>query len=151
VPLGSIGEGEIMGASSKRNLTGMALAVSLGAALCAGDARADPLATAGIGVGNCAKLAGDMKPEEGFNNMANVLIYFWVQGYMSAANITTLESDSQYIDLAKFDEKVMLPMIQDYCAKNPDKKPVSLIDSLLDKTDKLSGPWKKGTIPWAAE
>ena len=46
-----------------------------------------------------------MKPEDGFNNMANVLIYFWVQGYMSAANITTLEADSEYIDLAKFDEK----------------------------------------------
>jgi hypothetical protein len=135
----------------KLHLTGMALAVSLGAALLADGARADPLATAGIGVGNCAKLAGDMKPEDGFNNMANVLIFFWVQGYMSAANITTLESDGKYIDLAKFDEKVVLPMVQDYCTKNPDKKPISLIDSLLDKTEKLSGPWQKGTVRWAAE
>ena len=87
-----------MRASSKRQLTGMALAVSLVAALVAEGARAEPLATAGIGVGNCAKLAGDMKPEDGFSNMANVLIYFWVQGYMSAANITTLEADSEYID-----------------------------------------------------
>ena len=66
-----------MRASSKRQLTGMALAVSLVAALVAEGARAEPLATAGIGVGSCAKLAGDMKPENGFNNMANVLIYFW--------------------------------------------------------------------------
>ena len=95
-----------MRATSKRQLTGMALAVSLAAALVAEGARADPLATAGIGVGNCAKLAGDMKPADGFNNMANVLIYFWVQGYMSAANITTLEADSEYIDLAKFDQPV---------------------------------------------
>jgi hypothetical protein len=117
----------------------------------AGGASADPLTTAGIGVTNCQKLATDLKPEEGFNNTANILIYFWVQGYMSAANITTLESDSNYIDLSKFDEKTLLPMIYDYCSKNPDKKPISLIDSLLEKTEKISGKWKKGTIPWAAE
>jgi len=140
-----------MRAWSKLHLTGMALAVSLCGTLLPGAARADPLATAGIGVGNCAKLAGDMKPQDGFNNMANVLIYFWVQGYMSAANITTLEADSEYIDLSKFDEKTLLPMIHEFCSKNLDKKPVSLIDSLLEKTAKLTGPWEKGTIGWAAE
>src|SRR4051794_369059 len=92
----------------------------------------------GLGPSRCAKLAKDMNPSEGFNNMANALIYFWVQGYMSAANITTLESDSEYVDLAKFDETVMLPMLHEFCTKNPDKKPISLIDSLLDKTAKLS-------------
>lgn len=112
---------------------------------------AQPLATAGIGLASCAKLASDMKPEEGFNNTSNALIYFWVQGYMSAANITTLESDANYIDLAKFDEKVLLPMIHDYCAKNPEAKPITLIDRLLDRTDKISGEWKKGSILWAAE
>jgi len=116
-----------------------------------GLANADPLATAGIGLTNCGKLATDMKPEQGFDNMANVLIYYWVQGYMSAANITTLESDSNYIDLSQFDEKKLLPMIYEFCSNNPDKKPVSLIDSLLDKTEKISGKWKKGSIPWAAE
>ena len=70
---------------------------------------------------------------------------------MSAANITTLESDSEYIDLSKFDDKILLPMIHDFCSKNPDKKPISLIDNLLDKTEKISGKWQKGTIPWAAE
>jgi hypothetical protein len=136
---------------SGRCLQRTALALALAAGLAAAGARAEPLTTAGIGVGSCAKLAKDMNPSEGFNNMANALIYFWVQGYMSAANITTLESDSEYVDLAKFDETVMLPMLHEFCTKNPDKKPISLIDSLLDKTAKLSGPWKKGTIPWAAE
>ncbi|GAC1329410.1 MAG: hypothetical protein NVSMB26_05690 [Beijerinckiaceae bacterium] len=117
----------------------------------AGAASADPLATVGIGVGTCKKLAAEMKPEEGFNNIANALIFYWVQGYMSAANITTLESDSEYIDLGKFDENLLLPMIHEYCTKNPEKKPISLIDDLLNKTDKISGKWKKGTIPWAAE
>jgi hypothetical protein len=124
----------------------MFFGLALGAA-----ANADPLTTAGIGVANCGKLATDMKPDEGFNNTVNVLIYYWVQGYMSAANMTTLESDSNYIDLSKFDEKTLLPMIHEYCSKNPDKKPISLIDGLLDKTEKISGKWKKGTIPWAAE
>ena len=137
--------------SSKRHLAAIAVAVSLAATAFGSDARSDPLATAGIGVGGCAKLAADMKPEDGFNNMANVLIYFWVQGYMSAANITSLESDSEYIDLSKFDEKTLLPMVRDYCAKNPDKKPVSLIDSLLENTPKIKGDWPKGSIGWAAE
>ena len=140
----------MMGSLSKGRLAGMALVVSL-AATAATQSRADALATAGIGLSSCAKLAGDMKAEDGLTNTANILIYFWVQGYMSAANITTLESDSEYVDLAKFDEKTLLPMIQDYCKKNPDKKPISLIDSLLEKAPKLTGPWVKGSIGWAAE
>jgi hypothetical protein len=131
-------------------LTALILTVLFFGCAC-GVARADPLATAGIGVANCGKLATDMKPEEGLNNVANFLIFYWVQGYMSAANITTLESDSEYIDLSKLDDKTLLPMIYDFCSKNPDKKPISLIDDLLDKTEKISGKWKKGTIPWAAE
>ncbi len=125
------------------------LVLSLGCGFVA--ARADPLATAGIGVAKCDKVAADMKPEDGFTNATNVLIYYWVQGYMSAANVTTLESDSEYIDLSKFDEKVVLPMIHEFCSKYPDRKPISLIDDLLDKTPKISGKWKKGTIPWAAD
>jgi hypothetical protein len=132
-----------------RLLALMSLVVSLGWGV--NGSRADPLATAGIGVAKCDKLAADMKPEDGFTNATNVLIYYWVQGYMSAANITTLESDSEYIDLSKFDEKVMLPMIHEFCSKNPDRKPISLIDNLLEKTEKISGKWKKGTILWAAE
>jgi hypothetical protein len=49
-------------------------------AAASGVASADPLATAGIGVANCGKLANDMKPEEGLNKVANFLIYYWVQG-----------------------------------------------------------------------
>ena len=67
----------------------------------AAPAGAEPLTTAGIGVASCEKLAKDMNPAEGFNNMANALIFYWVQGYMSAANIALLEGDSQYVDLSK--------------------------------------------------
>lgn len=114
-------------------------------------AQAEPLTTAGIGLANCGKLAPDIKPELGFDHLPNALMYYWVQGYMSAANITTLESDSEYIDLSKYDEKAILPAIKDFCTKNPDKKPISLIDAMLDKADKIKADWPKGTIPWAAQ
>jgi hypothetical protein len=114
-------------------------------------AQADPLATAGMGLHSCEKLAKDLKPAEGFNHVPNLLMYFWVQGYMSAANIATLEGDGEYIDLSKFDEKVILPAIVEFCSKNPQGKPISLIDQILNDTKKLTGEWKKGTVKWAAD
>jgi hypothetical protein len=113
--------------------------------------RAEPLATAGIGVASCEKLAKDMNQAEGFNNITNALIFYWVQGYMSAANIALLEGDSQYVDLSKLDEKDLLPRIVAFCKKNPDKKPISLIDRMIDDADKVEGKWNAGTVPWAAD
>jgi hypothetical protein len=113
--------------------------------------RAEPLATAGIGVASCEKLARDMNPDEGFNNMTNALVFYWVQGYMSAANIALLEGDSQYVDLSKLDEKKLLPRIVTFCKKNPDKKVISLVDQMIDDADKVEGKWKSGTVPWAAD
>jgi hypothetical protein len=113
--------------------------------------QAEPLATAGVGLASCEKLAKDLKPEEGFNHLPNALVFYWVQGYLSAANITTLESDSNYIDLSKYDEKVILPAIKTFCEKNPDKKPISLIDGILNDGDRIKGKWTKGTIKWAAD
>jgi hypothetical protein len=112
---------------------------------------AEPLATAGIGVASCEKLAKDMNPAEGFKNTANALIFYWVQGYMSAANMTLLESDEEYVDLSLMDEKKLLPLIHDFCKKNPDKRPIGLVDRVIDDTDKIAGKWKSGTIPWAAD
>jgi hypothetical protein len=114
-------------------------------------AGAEPLTTSGIGVASCEKLAKDMKPAEGFSNTANALVFYWVQGYMSAANMALLEGDSQYVDLSLMDEKKLLPLIYDFCKKNPDKKPISLIDKLIDDADKIEGKWKSGTVPWAAD
>jgi hypothetical protein len=64
-----------------------------------GAVHAEPLTTAGVGLASCEKLARDLDPERGFNHMPNALVYYWVQGYMSAANIATLEGDSEYVDL----------------------------------------------------
>ncbi len=109
------------------------------------------MATNGIGVASCEKLAKDMKPEEGFNNVTNSLIFYWVQGYMSAANIALLEGDSQYVDLYLMNEKKILPLIYEFCQKNPGKKPISVIDQLIEDSDKVEGKWKSGTVPWAAD
>jgi hypothetical protein len=114
-------------------------------------AHAEPQLTKGIGLSNCGTLAKDLKPSEGLNHMPNALLFYWVQGYMSAANITLLESDEEYIDLALMDEKKLLPLIHDLCKKNPGKKPISFIDKLIDETDKIEGKWKSGTVPWAAD
>jgi len=129
----------------------LAITLALAPALAPVAARAEPLATAGIGVASCEKLAKDMNPAEGFNNMTNALIFYWVQGYMSAANMALLEGDSQYVDLSKLDEKDLLPRIVAFCKKNPDKKPISLIDRMIDDADKIEGKWKAGTVPWAAD
>ncbi|MBR1191031.1 hypothetical protein [Bradyrhizobium sp. AUGA SZCCT0160] len=109
------------------------------------------MATNGIGVASCEKLARDMNPAEGFNNVTNSLIFYWVQGYMSAANIALLEGDSQYVDLYLMNEKKILPLIYEFCQKNPGKKPISVIDQLIEDTDKVEGKWKSGTVPWAAD
>ena len=114
-------------------------------------AAAEPLATNGIGVASCEKLAKDMNPSEGFNNITNSLIFYWVQGYMSAANIALLEGDSQYVDLFKMNEQKILTLVYDFCKSNPDKKPISAIDKLIEDSDKVEGKWKAGTVPWAAD
>jgi hypothetical protein len=125
--------------------------VAIGLTAVIGAARAEPLATSGIGLASCEKLARDLKPEEGFNHLPNSLVLYWVQGYMSAANITTLESDGNYVDLSKYNDKTILPAIKDFCDKNPDKKPISLIDNILNTAKREKGPWTKGTIKWAAD
>ena len=119
--------------------------------LFAAPACAEPLATAGIGVQSCEKLTRDMNPAEGLTNMTNALVFYWMQGYMSAANMALLEGDNEYVDLALMDEKTLLPKIYEFCTKNPDKKPISLIDQMIEDADKIETKWKSGTIPWAAD
>jgi hypothetical protein len=125
--------------------------LAIGLLAAAGAAQAEPLATSGVGLASCQKLAADLKPELGFNHVPNAMIYYWVQGYMSAANIATLEGDSDYVDLSKYDEKVILPALKEFCGKNPDKKPISLIADILYNADRIKGAWTKGTVKWASD
>jgi hypothetical protein len=66
-----------------------ALAAASVGILCWTDLRAEPLWTQGIGTSSCGRLASDLKPSEGLGNPVNLMLYSWVQGYLSAANIST--------------------------------------------------------------
>jgi hypothetical protein len=125
--------------------------VAVGLVVAVGAVQAEPLATSGVGLKSCQKLAADLKPEQGLNYLPNALVYNWAQGYMSAANIATLEGDNNYVDLSKYDEKVVLSAVKEFCGKNPDKTPISLLDDILGKADRVAGTWTKGTVIWAAE
>jgi len=126
----------------------LALAAVLVAIAGAPAARAEPLVTQGIGTSNCGRLASDLKPGEGLSNPVNLMLYSWVQGYVSAANISLLEEDSHHVDMTALDEGKVITMVMTYCKANPDKKPVSAIDEFLRKSTKIKTKWETGTISW---
>src|SRR6266852_3190242 len=78
-------------------------------------ARAEPLVSQGIGTSNCGRLAADLKPAEGLNNPVNLMLYSWVQGYVSAANVSMLESGTKHVDIATLDERKVLSLVLEYC------------------------------------
>src|SRR5262245_6985409 len=82
--------------------------------------RAEPLVTQGIGTSNCGRLAGDLKPGEGLSNPVNLMLYSWVQGYVSAANIALLEDQSKHVDMSALDEARVLNIVMTFCKANPD-------------------------------
>lgn len=118
-------------------------------ALCGGtQLQAEPLVTQGIGTSNCGRLAADLKPGEGLSNPVNLMLYSWVQGYVSAANISLLEEDSKHVDMTALDESKVIDIVLTFCKANPDKKPVSAIDEFLRKASKVKSKWETGTITW---
>ncbi len=109
---------------------------------------AEPLVNQGIGTSNCAKLGGDVNPAEGLNNPVNVMLYAWVQGYVSAANISLLETDGKHVDMSDLDEAKVLGLVAGFCKANPDKKPVAAIDDMIRKSAKVKTKWETGTVDW---
>src|SRR5713226_246809 len=129
-------------------LPGVLFCATLGLSLPGLGARAEPLATQGIGTSSCARLVADLNPSEGLNNPVNMMLYAWVQGYASAANIALLEDDSKHVDLSTLDEGKVLNLVVGFCKANPDKKPVTAIDELIRKSTKVKAKWESGTIDW---
>jgi hypothetical protein len=129
-------------------LSGAVSSIALGFSLLGLPARAEPLATQGIGTSSCARLVNDLNPSEGLANPVNVMLYAWVQGYVSAANIALLEDDSKHVDLSTLDEGKVLNLVAEFCKANPDKKPVTAIDELIRKSTKVKAKWESGTIDW---
>jgi hypothetical protein len=111
-------------------------------------ANADPVVTKGIGLSNCGKLVKDLKPGAGLDHMPNTLLFYWVQGYMSAANIYLLNEYTNYVDLNTADEGKILKTVVDFCKANPDKTPISAIDALIRKADKIDVDEKDVFDPW---
>jgi hypothetical protein len=135
-------------AMMRSKLPGVLFGTALGLCLPGLCARAEPLATQGIGTSSCGRLVSDLNPSEGLNNPVNVMLYAWVQGYISAANIALLEDGSKHVDLSTLDESKVLNLVIGYCRANPDRKPVTAIDELIRKSAKVKAKWESGTIDW---
>jgi hypothetical protein len=130
---------------------GALAAAALGLAGLSGAGRtaaAEPLVTQGIGTSSCARLAADLKPADGLANPINLVLYAWVQGYVSAANIALLEDGGKHIDMSTLDEHKVLYDVFAFCSANPDGKPVTAIDEMIRATPKLQGKWEPGTVAW---
>ncbi|MTW17346.1 hypothetical protein GJ689_14150 [Rhodoplanes serenus] len=111
-------------------------------------APAQPLVTQGIGSSSCAKLAADLKPAEGLQNPVNLMLFAWVQGYVSAANVSLLEADGKHVDLASLDDAKVIAMVATFCKANPDKKPMAAVDDFIRQSAKQRAKWDVGTINW---
>ncbi|EJW11319.1 hypothetical protein A33M_3285 [Rhodovulum sp. PH10] len=125
-------------------LVALAPAVSPAAA----EPQAAPLVGRGIGTTPCATLARDLKPAEGLSSPVGVMLYAWVQGYASAANVALLETTGTHVDLAPLDQATVLTRIADYCAAHPDARPIAAVDDLLRHADKHPARWDRGTVDW---
>src|SRR2546425_9119377 len=75
------------------------------------DTRAQGLVTQGIGLSRCAKLANDIKPEQGLNHLPNALMFYWGQGYLTAANIYLLNEYTSHIDFSEVEEAKILRLV----------------------------------------
>ena len=128
-------------------------AVVFAAALCAvlastGSGRADALLTSGIGLSRCDKLGPDLKPGAGLNHLPNALLFYWVQGYLSAANFFLLNEHTDYVDLGQIDEPTITKLVAEFCAANPDKKPISAIDKFIRESEKVEAKESDAFDPW---
>jgi len=109
--------------------------------------RAEPLLTGGIGLQSCAKLAPELKPELGLDHPPNYLLYYWVQGYISAANIF-LNQYTDYVDIAKLEPSTIVTLVADFCSDNPYKQPISAIDKFIRDTPKVEARESDAFDPW---
>ena len=110
--------------------------------------RAEPLITQGIGISNCAKLAADLKPSAGLDHQANYLLFYWVQGYVSAANFLLLNEYHNYVDMNSVQVGTILKLVVDHCKAHPNDKPISAIDKFIRDAKKIAVDEKEVFNPW---
>jgi hypothetical protein len=122
----------------------LALAFASAASGSGTQSRADPLITQGIGISNCAKLATDLK----LDHQANYLLFYWVQGYVSAANFLLLNEYHNYVDMNGVQVATILKLVVDHCKAHPNDKPISAIDKFIRDAKKVEVDEKEVFNPW---
>jgi hypothetical protein len=110
--------------------------------------RAEPLITQGIGIQNCGKLAADLKPSQGLDHPPNYLLFYWVQGYVSAANFLLLNEYHNFVDMKGVDVNTIIKLVFDFCTAKPNDKPVSAIDKFIRDAKKVDVKEKDVFNPW---
>jgi hypothetical protein len=110
--------------------------------------RAEPLITQGIGLQSCSKLATDLKPSAGLDHPPNYLLFHWVQGYVSAANIFLLNEYNNFVDMNGVDADAIVKLVATFCRANPDKKPISAIDKFIRDANKVEVKEQDVFNPW---
>jgi hypothetical protein len=126
----------------------LALAFASAASGFGTQSRADLLITQGIGISNCAKLAADLKPSAGLDHQANYLLFYWVQGYVSAANFLLLNEYHNYVDMNSVQVAAILKLVVDHCKAHPNDKPISAIDKFIRVAKKVEVDEKEVFNPW---
>ena len=111
-------------------------------------ARAEPLLTQGLGLSSCSKLGPDLKPGAGLDHLPNALLFYWFQGYLSAANIYLLNEYYDYVDISAVEEGTITKLVADFCKSNPDKKPISAIDQFIREAAKVTAKESDAFDPW---
>ena len=135
-----------MSSSWKRLALATALASTLAGLATAG--RADPLLRQGIGLQTCDKLGTQLKPGGGLDHLPNALLFYWFQGYISAANIHLLNEYTDYVDAGAVDEATITKLVADFCKSNPDKRPVNAIDKFIQDATKIEVKESDAFDPW---
>ena len=130
--------------------TRAAFALALFASLCGFGAasHAEPLVRSGIGLQSCAKLAPDLKPSEGLDHLPNALLFYWFQGYLSAANIYLLNEYTDYVDTGAVEAETVVSLVAKFCKANPDKRPVNAIDKFIQDATKIDVKESDAFDPW---
>ena len=125
-----------------------AAALALLSFAAAPSAQAEPLLTTGIGVASCARLGPELKPGAGLDHLPNALLFYWTQGYLSAANFHLLNDYNDYLDVGAVAEPAITALVAEFCKANPDKKPISVIDQLIKGAAKISVKETDAFDPW---
>src|SRR5262249_34177344 len=136
------------GTMALRHLAAPALGLVLVATTLGANGKAEPLLTGGIGLQSCTKLGPELKPSEGLNHPPNYLLFYWVQGYVSAANIYLLNEYTDYVDMAKLDDKAIIKLVADFCKEHPNEKPIAAIDQYIRETEKVEAKESDAFDPW---